>query len=867
VTDRRLPPVLEFEELQKISGESGLSGEQVPLMRDKYGGNILTPPKLEPVWKQYLRKYDDPIIKILFLAVFISGAVAVAEGTGLFDTIAILLAILLATGISFVSEYRSNRAFDALNAERGETPVKAIRDNKPTLVPLKDIVVGDLTIVEAGDGVPADGWLVSADDLSIDESLLSGESDPVDKQPHDPAYRGTFVAAGRGMLLSAAVGDGTKMGTIAASLGSESGIPTPLEQKLSGLARLISTFAYMMALLVTSALLVKGILAGDISGINLATLRNILDSFMLAVVIIVVAIPEGLPMSVTLSLSLAMRKMVGVRCLVRRLIACETIGSATVICTDKTGTLTKNQMTVVESSIARPVFPAGIPDSPAGWIAVNAAVNSTAYIEHRGDIPVTVGNLTEGALLQWLNANAIQYQEVRKKNPALGHHFFDPVRKRMSTVVGIGGHRWLLVKGAPEIVATFCASPVDLTHIDRLASRAIRTLGFAHKEITDGDDSEAGLTWDGYVGIRDDIREDVPEAVLRCQEAGISVRMITGDKPETAKAIAAETGIRRNGILMSGSEFRALPEELITEVARNLEVLSRAEPVDKLNFVRALQEECHVVAVTGDGTNDAPALKTADVGLAMGKTGTEVAREASDIIILDDSFATITSAVWWGRSLYENIQRFVQFQITINISACILVFIAPFLGYRPPFTIIQLLWINIIMDTLAALALCMEAPYEGLMKNRPVPRGAQIVTPMMWLSIVITSLFYCFIGFIHMMTGFLGGTTTAEQHTVFFAFFVLASVWNGINCRAVNGTMPPFFRGNPVFFMVMGVIVLLQYLIVQYGGRAFDTVPLSSGQWVFLVFVSASVLILGLIIRIIGTSSLQEHPESPSPDE
>jgi Ca2+-transporting ATPase len=378
----------------------------------------------------------------------------------------------------------------------------------------------------------------------------------------------------------------------------------------------------------------------------------------------------------------------------------------------------------------------------------------------------------------------------------------------------------------------------------------MRTLAFAHKEITDNDETETGLIWDGYVGIRDPLRDDIALSVNSCQQAGIRVRMVTGDNPETAQAIARDAGILQGGKVMTGSEFRSLIKEEQVTAARSLDVMARAEPMDKLLLVEALQKTGAVVAVTGDGTNDAPALKHADVGLAMGIAGTEVAREASDIILLDDSLASITNAVWWGRSLYENIQRFVLFQLTINFCACILVFLAPLLGYPEPFTIIQILWINIIMDTLAAFALCSEAPHEGLMKRRPIPHDANIITQFMWISIIVTGSFLILGGILQIATGFLGGTTPAEINTVFFGAFIIAAVWNGINCRALDGKMPPFFSGNPTFFIVMSAVVIAQILIIQYGGAVFGTVPLSLEQWVKMIVASSSVLIIGFILRI-----------------
>jgi Ca2+-transporting ATPase len=544
-----------------------------------------------------------------------------------------------------------------------------------------------------------------------------------------------------------------------------------------------------------------------------------------------------------------MRKMTRAHCLVRRLIACETIGSATAICTDKTGTLTKNQMEVVESPAGNPVHTMNLPQSPCEWITLNAAVNGTAHLEDRDGRIVVIGNSTEGALLRWLREYNLNYMNIRAETHVTRQYLFDGHRKRMSTVVHIEGKFWLLVKGAPEILASLCTEKPSLDGVSALASRAMRTLAFAHKEIINCDESDSGLTWDGFVGIRDHLRDNIPESVATCQRAGIRVRMVTGDNPETARAIAQESGILQGGTVMSGGEFRTLSKDEQVSAARTLDVMARAEPMDKLLLVEALQKTGAVVSVTGDGTNDAPALKHADVGLAMGIAGTEVAREASDIIILDDSFASITSAVLWGRSLYENIQRFVLFQLTINFCACILVFIAPLLGVPEPFTIIQILWINIIMDALAAFALCSETPHHGLMNRPPVSRDAQIVTPFMWLSITVTATFLIVAGILQIATGFLGGTTSAEVSTVFFAAFILAAVWNGINCRALDGKMPAFFRGNPTFFAVMGLIVISQVLIVQYGGTMFGTVPLSLAQWIKIIVLSASVLVVGFVLR------------------
>ena len=841
--------MLSFEDLKKITGNTGLASARVSEMRETYGINAMTPPAREPLWKQYVKKFDDPIIKILLLAVAISAVVSGIKGSGLLDTIGIIVAVLLSTGISFFNEYRSSREFEVLNAHRDDTIIKVIRDGNPFAVPSRDIVVGDLILLEAGDVIPADGWMVASDDLFSDESAFTGESEPVHKGVQDRVLKGSFITAGKGQMVASAVGNSAQMGVIAASLGIDHATRTPLEHKLEDLAVIISRFGYAMAVLICSTLVIRGIMTGEVTGIDIDTANNILRYFMLAVVIVVAAVPEGLPMSVALSLSLAMRKMIRANCLVRRLIACETIGSVTNICIDKTGTLTKNQMEVVASPLGDPTLSKNLPRTPAEWITLNAAVNSTAHLEERESSVIVIGNSTEGALLRWLRTHKLDYAQIRSETHITRHYLFDGHRKRMSTVVQTDGRSWLLVKGAPEILASLCTGTPDLSGASSLASGAMRTLAFAHKEVVNGDESETGLTWDGYVGIRDPPRENIAESVATCQHAGICVRMVTGDNPETARAIGHDAGILQKGTIMSGAAFRSLSHDDQVRIAPDLEIMARAEPMDKLLLVETLQKNGAVVAVTGDGINDAPALKHANVGIAMGIAGTEVAREASDIILLDDSFASITSAVWWGRSLYENIQRFVLFQLTINFCACILVFITPLLGYPEPFTIIQILWINIIMDTLAAFALCSEAPHPGLMDHTPIAPDAKIITPFMWVSIIVTGTFFIVVGVLQIATGFLGGTTPVEINTVFFTFFILAAVWNGFNCRAMDGKMPPFFKGNPTFFGVMVVVVLTQILIVQFGGEVFHTMPLSLEQWVRIGIFSASVLVVGFVIR------------------
>ncbi|MFA6333619.1 MAG: HAD-IC family P-type ATPase, partial [Methanoregula sp.] len=505
--------LIPFDTLKEVAGTEGLTSDRVSAMRTQYGANILTPPVRDPLWKQYLEKFDDPIIKILLFAVAVSTVVAVVKGSGLLDTVGIIAAILLSTGIAFFNEYRSSREFDVLNAHRDDTAIKVVRDGHPTNVASRDIVVGDLILLEAGDAVPADGWVLSSDELVADESAFTGESEPVGKKDQERLLKGTYVTAGKGRMISGAVGDSAQMGQIAASLGIDHATPTPLEKKLEELAGIISKFGYAMAILICSTLLIRGLVTGEVTGLNIDTINNVLHYFMLAVVIVVAAVPEGLPMSVALSLSLAMRKMTRANCLVRRLIACETIGSATTICTDKTGTLTKNQMLVASSSAGDPVMADSIPKIPIEWITLNAAVNGTAYLDTHEGKTVVIGNSTEGALLRWLAEYKLDYAQIRAEQHETKQFLFDGNRKRMSTIVRIEGKSFLLVKGAPEILATLCTGKPDLEGVSVLARRAMRTLAFAHREITGSDESETNLVWDGFVGIRDQLRDNIGDAV------------------------------------------------------------------------------------------------------------------------------------------------------------------------------------------------------------------------------------------------------------------------------------------------------------------------------------------------------------------
>jgi Ca2+-transporting ATPase len=787
----------------------------------------------------------------------------------------------------------------------------------------------------------------------VDQSLMTGESDPVkkthardDDETDAPdnlgcVYRGTQAVDGVGQLIVTNVGDDTMLGQIARRLSGEPEEPadteaagpsaspedrvqqkltiskasTPLQEKLANLAGLISKVGYIAAVAIFIALLVRGLWLGEVrwpgpgedaGKVHLANVGALLEYFVYMVIIIVVAVPEGLPMSVTVSLALAMRKMTRANSLVRQLVACETIGSATVICSDKTGTLTQNKMTVSRVGLGGQVAEGATPPLPVAhgtplhWLVINSAVNSTASLEEKEGKTVTVGNTTEGALLNWLNVGAwsggppFDYVKLRTDYPVLYQVHFSSDRKRMTTVAKVDGRAVTLVKGAPEMVLSQCDSylaedgavrPLTgavreeiIGRIRDAAAAAMRTLAFAHTELPpdfphDEDavhdrraEIEHGLVFSGWVAIRDPLRDDVKEAVDRCRAAGIEVKMITGDNIETARAIGREIGLldRPGAIAMTHDEFEKLSDEELKARMPDLAILARARPLDKYRIVKLLQEQQSVVAMTGDGTNDAPSLKKADVGLAMGIAGTEVAKEASKIVLLDDAFSTIVRAVHWGRSLYQNIQRFIQFQLTINVSALTIAFLGPFLGLKPPFTVLQLLWINVIMDTFAAIALCSEPPRPGLMSVPPKRRNENILTRSMLGNIFITAAFFVVV-MIALLVGmehwhwFQGDGRVSEefpelsyrQVTIFFTVYVFFQVWNQINCRSLDPRESGLYRlfDNPQFLMIASLTVIGQVLIVTVGGRVFNVEPLGVTDWLVIAASTASVLVFAEVVR------------------
>jgi Ca2+-transporting ATPase len=946
--------------------QSGLTPAQASESRDRFGANRLTPLPREPAWKKFLEKFDEPIIRILLAAsllkivvdLFEESAVAGVVGLALvfltlglalfarlrpwvpmalfalagglvflsgvlgdlsFEGLAVMIAVGLATGVAFLSEYRSDQEFEKLNADKDAIRVKAIRDGTQRVIPLEDVVVGDLVKLETGDEVPADGRFIRAAELLLDQSLMTGESEPVEKSAGEGdeaiAYRGTQVVDGSGLLIVTNVGDDTMLGAIARKLSGEgddepsgdtrearvqrkltiSKVATPLQVKLESLAKLISKIGYWAAIAIFVALFVRGVWTGelrwpgpddDARKVHLASVKALLSYFVYMVIVVVVAVPEGLPMSVTVSLALAMRKMTRANALVRQLVATETIGSATVICSDKTGTLTQNRMTVVRSG----------PGEETAAIALNAAVNSTAQLEERDGKLFTVGNTTEGALLLWMKERGIDYHALRAEHPVLDQIQFSSERKRMTTVVRENGTLLALVKGAPEMLLAKCDRAIGsdgrTVPIEQLreaiqeqlrtaAGEAMRTLAFAQAELPAGfpDDPHAirarrgelehGLVFVGFVAIRDPLREDVPQALAECRAAGIEVKMITGDNAETARAIARDAGLldSADAIVLTSAEFESMTDDELKEKLPRLRVLARAKPLDKYRLVKLLQEQNHVVAMTGDGTNDAPSLKRADVGLAMGIAGTEVAKEASKIVLLDDAFSTIVRAVHWGRSLYENIQRFIRFQLTINVSALAIAFLGPFLGFRQPFTVLQLLWINVIMDTFAAIALCSEPPRRGLMSLPPKRRDESIITKSMLTAILGTAAFFV-IAMLALLLGmeqwnwFAGSgpassefpTLTVRQATIFFTTYVFFQVWNQINCRSLTPNesgLKGLFK-NPTFIGIASLTVLGQWLIVQFGGAVFHVEPLALMDWLAIAAGTSSVILFAEVARLFG---------------
>ena len=931
----------------------GLTDAEVSQSRKTYGANVLTPPRRNPWWRDFLAKFSDPLIIVLLIAGVLSVGISFYEYFGLgqdwkvfFEPMGILMAILLATGLAFIFERRANKAFNLLNRVSDDELVEVLRNGFATSVPRRDIVVGDIVMLNTGDEIPADGELLDAVTLSVDESSLTGEPishktvDPndFDKEatyPSDHVMRGTKVMEGHGVMRVLKVGDATEMGKVFVEAQIDDSVKTPLNEQLDGLTRLITAFSYVFAGLIIVAqiihflgwgawqawslilpvalffwLVIKkfpgwsktacvltimvffaifiAMVCGAFALINPGAdaeawstlLAHTLKTLMIAVSLIVVAVPEGLPMAVTLSLAYSMSRMLKTNNLVRKMHACETMGATTVICTDKTGTLTQNQMQVYKTNFF------GNPSDEV--ITEGIAVNSTAQLDMSGDKPEVLGNPTEGALLLWLQRRGADYQTLRRDAVRVAELPFTTERKYMATVVrSATGHNILYVKGAPEIVYAMCRNTAGVSkdEVDALLldyqNQAMRTLGFAYQVLADGDVTIAddkvvarNLTFLGVVAISDPVRPDVPDAVREVVDAGIKIKIVTGDTPATAKEIGRQIGLWNDASdgdrnIITGPEFAQLSDSELRDRVGDLKIIARARPMDKKRLVEALQANGEVVAVTGDGTNDAPALRAAHVGLSMGD-GTSVAKEASDITIVDNSFASIGRAVMWGRSLYRNIQRFLLFQLTVNVAACFLVLVGSFIGSESPLTVTQMLWVNLIMDTFGAMALASLPPSPSVMKEKPRDRKSSILTlPMIYellevgfLFFAITLGFYCIFeatdvtsipSMFHALPKSDLGMTPYEM-TLLFSIFVWTHFFYLFDTRCFE-THRSVFRlpMSGGFWTIVLVIVVGQIFINEVAYEFFNVAPMfhtSDWKWNgagvldFLIIVSASSLVL-----------------------
>ena len=891
---------------------NGLNNQEVLASRQKYGENLLTPPVKEPMWKRFITKFEDPLIIILLVAGILSIAISFYEYYGLhegtevfFEPVGIFIAILLATGMAFFFEEKANKAFSVLNQVNDEESVEVIRNGNTTQITKREVVVGDVVRLNTGSEVPADGSLLQAISLNIDESSLTGE--PIchkstheadfDKEatfPTNYVLRGTKVMEGHGLFRVEKIGDNTENGKVFVASQIDNSVKTPLTEQLERLGKLITWASYTIAALILIARIIM--FFSNFSFEWVRFLQYLLDSIMICVTLIVVAVPEGLPMAVTLSLAYSMRRMLKTNNLVRKMHACETMGATTVICTDKTGTLTQNQMRVSEMAIDRET------EEHKALAREAIAVNSTASLDFSDDHhPTALGNPTEGALLLWLNDQGYDYRQLRTEAEVIDELPFSTERKCMGTLVRsaqLPGKTILYIKGATDIIRNYCSSIMGNRSWDEISNQlltwqnqAMRTLGFACMLIDDENLHEGviptlldtikqtgkGLTFQGIVAISDPVRKEVPAAVRECLDAGIDVKIVTGDTPGTAKEIGRQVGLWTekdcDNCVITGPEFEALSDEELSKRVNSLKIVARARPMDKKRLVEALQAQHQVVAVTGDGTNDAPALKAAHVGLSMGD-GTNVAKEASDITIIDNSFRSIGRAVMWGRSLYQNIQRFILFQMTVNVAACLIVLAGALMGTQSPLTVTQMLWVNLIMDTFAAMALASLPPSKGVMRDKPRNRKSFIINPAMtrliigvgclFFVILLTLLYMLEHAPIQSMIDFLTWQNTGHHEltnhelSIFFTLFVMIQFWNMFNARAfATGRSAFHLKGCKGFGVITLLIFVGQIIIVQCGGRMFNVSPLSLSDWLIIVTSTSVVLWIGELFRLFNKRNKQ----------
>lgn len=860
----------------------GLTDEQVKQSREQHGKNVLTPPQRTSLWKLYLDKYRDPIIQILLVAAFVSLILAFIE-KNFMETIGIFVAVFLATIVGFYFERDAAKKFNLLTALSEEQPVKVRRNGKVMEIPRHDVVVGDVVLVEVGDEVPADGELIVCNDLQINESTLTGE--PVTEKslegggdgayPRNIILRSTMVMNGRGEFVVTAVGDATEIGKVAKKSTEQTSVETPLHMQLDKLAKMISKVGSVVSVAAFFIFLIHDILTNPAWGGKdyFYMAEIVLKYFMMAVTLIVMAVPEGLPMAITLSLALNMRRMLKSNNLVRKLHACETMGAVTVICTDKTGTLTQNKMQV--SALELKLGDEALLDTAI-------ALNSTAELNDGKPI----GNPTESALLLWLDAQGKDYEELRKQVNVLKQLPFSTERKMMATLAEVDGETYLFVKGAPEIVMKKCIiedrmQRQSVEELDEWQHKAMRTLAFAYKKIEasimrtsrtstaevvallDAND----LQLQAIAAIADPIRPDVPAAVQECRHAGIEVKVVTGDTAATALEIGKQIGvfedepenIGADGSLTSldqqmitGEQWEALSDEEAYERAKDIRVMSRARPTDKQRLVAMLQKRGEVVAVTGDGTNDAPALHYAHVGLSLG-SGTSVAKEASDMTLLDDSFKSIANAVMWGRSLYRNLQRFLFFQLVVNVVALLLVLGGSVIGTEMPLTVTQILWVNLIMDTFAALALASLPPSHEVMKDKPRKASDFIINKSIGFGILFCGIVFFLVMFALLVYCERRGKSGVDVHelTMFFTTFVMIQFWNLFNAKALMSHHTAFrhFLKDKGMILVLVLVLVGQWIIVTFGGEMFRTTPLSLHEWLLIIGSTSVVLWAGELWR------------------
>lgn len=853
----------------------GLTDEQVKQSREQHGKNVLTPPQRTSLWKLYLDKYRDPIIQILLVAAFVSLILAFIE-KNFMETIGIFVAVFLATTVGFYFERDAAKKFNLLTALSEEQPVKVRRNGKVMEIPRHDVVVGDIVLVEVGDEVPADGELIVCNDLQINESALTGE--PVAEKslegggdgayPRNVILRSTMVMNGRGEFVVTAVGDATEIGKVAKKSTEQTSVETPLHMQLDKLAKMISKVGSVVSVAAFFIFLIHDILTNPAWGGKdyFYMAEIVLKYFMMAVTLIVMAVPEGLPMAITLSLALNMRRMLKSNNLVRKLHACETMGAVTVICTDKTGTLTQNKMQVSALELKQ---------GDEALLDTAIALNSTAELNDGKPI----GNPTESALLLWLDAQGKDYEELRKQVNVLKQLPFSTERKMMATLAEVDGETYLFVKGAPEIVMKKCIiedrmQRQSAEELDEWQHKAMRTLAFAYKKIEasimrtsrtstaevvallDAND----LQLQAIAAIADPIRPDVPAAVQECRHAGIEVKVVTGDTAATALEIGKQIGvfedepenIGADGSLTSldqqmitGEQWEALSDEEAYERAKDVRVMSRARPTDKQRLVAMLQKRGEVVAVTGDGTNDAPALHYAHVGLSLG-SGTSVAKEASDMTLLDDSFKSIANAVMWGRSLYRNLQRFLFFQLVVNVAALLLVLGGSVIGTEMPLTVTQILWVNLIMDTFAALALASLPPSHEVMKDKPRKASDFIINKSIGFGILFCGIVFFLVMFALLVYCERRGKGGVDVHelTMFFTTFVMIQFWNLFNAKALMSHHTAFrhFLKDKGIILVLVLVLVGQWIIVTFGGEMFRTTPLSLHEWLLIIGSTSVVL-------------------------